>query len=116
MSLNYFLFIIIFIVSFLIGCQFEVVLLVVSFYYWKLVFKFSFIEWEWLEVYKVKCFYVKYFDVDVENGQAVFKVFVWFVDFIYKNFEIVFCIFIINCIFQVVVNLEDLVEWVWKYL
>lgn len=82
----------------------------VSCYYWKSAFELSPTEREWLEAHKVERLYVKYLDVDVENGRAVPKAPIRFTDPTYKDFEIVPCVFITNRTFQAAVNPEDLAE------
>lgn len=103
-------------VSLLTGCQPEAAPPTVSCYYWKSAFDLSPGEREWLETHKVERLYVRYLDVDVENGQAVPKAPIRFADPTYKDFEIVPCVFITNRTFQAAVNPEDLAERVWKYL
>ncbi|MEQ8706458.1 MAG: hypothetical protein RIC19_21175 [Phaeodactylibacter sp.] len=102
--------------SLLTGCKPDRTPPAVSCYYWKSTFDLSPAETEWLKRQRVQRIYVKYLDVDIENGQAVPKAPIRFKGEAYQAYEIVPCVFITNRTFQAQVNPDALAEQVWNYL
>ncbi len=100
----------------LLGCQAGKQAPEVGFYYWKSTFSLSPAEQDILARNQVRRIYIKFLDVDIEQGQPVPKAPIRFEDSTYKQFEIVPCIFITNRTFQSGTDPLGLARQVWAYL
>lgn len=116
MSVQYALLFVLAISSALFSCQVGESPPDISFYHWKSSLDLSASEVDWLTTNQVQRLYVKYLDVDLENGQAIPKAPIHFVGTAHRAYEIVPCIFITNRTFRAAVNPEDLAGRVWAYL
>ena len=116
MRLSFLILFILFTGGFLSSCSHQKSPPAVSFYYWKSTFSLSQSESDWLRDQQVERIYVKYFDVDIENGKAIPKAPITFKDSAYHDYEIVPCVFITNRTFKAAINPESLAEKVWGFV
>ncbi|HMQ47226.1 MAG TPA: hypothetical protein PKA00_07215 [Saprospiraceae bacterium] len=87
-----------------------------AFYYWRSTFQLSATEQQAIQVNDCQQLYVKYMDVDVENGQAIPVASIRFEAAIPKGIEVIPCVFITNRTFEARISPKDLAQKVWPYL
>ncbi len=88
----------------------------ICFYYWKSTFELSETEKRALDTLAADRLYVKFLDVDLENGRAVPRAPVRFPDGVPEGYQVVPCVFITNRTFQDRQDPEALAEQVWEFL
>ena len=87
-----------------------------GFYYWKSTFQLTKTEQQVLDTLGARRLYVKFLDVDVENGRPVPRAPARFPEGVPENYDIVPCVFITNRTFQGKQNPDVLAEQAWGYL